>query len=1560
MADHLINVRVVARMEAAGLDQVVSSAQAALGRLRAQALTALQTPAGTPERAAAVGGVREELRTVRETAQRQLEAHGPPAPRPGQTAAEAEKEWRTLQTSVGDQLTRIARHYKRLFGEEFGQVETQANVRARMEERRPPAVRDVAQRAGGIREEGEEELTAAQRRTQAAFREAGVLEELLTIERDYITAAALLTEARRSVALAVERELLQSKEYIATLAGLREAQALLSASVREQVNQSSRYIQGRARGQVAGTVERAAVGRVAALDPALAQAQGQILVTDQWGRAKRLDAAASLGLAHATVAAQTAQNQARAATATLGAETEGLVRSEVVLQTANARAASAVDRAAVAATGEAAELRTAQTEQARARRTRRVRVLRTEGEDPGLAGLSAEERLVRLQNLNAQKRQLLENNEYVAELEERKRLARQEREIGRVPRTPPPAPGGGGGGLGELLGGRLITGATFAVSALSFRQIYTSVKQLVSAAEDLELAFTRLETQMEAIGQGDQFDTLRRNILGISRDTGVAGDALAAVAQQALGVYQDVTRASDAVRAVAQLGVVTGQDPAQVFQDLNPAALAFGVTVDALGDKVVGLGQRFGVPAKNLEDFFGRVGTLAAESGLTLEQTGALAGVIQQRLAIGGTQAGELFDRVLSGISEKSSKLLEVYRTSPQLRARLPQLEAAVGTGDEGKVLLELTAAYQKLDPVSRAAILNTIAGKRERAEFTAVLEGGQNALDREATNTSDAGRAAKAFADAQKTLRVELQRFGQDFKQLGSTLARAGLFDALKVLASSIDAIITGLRDFVGIFAWINDHTGGWAGKIAGIAFAYGTLRIAILAVKTALESEALANVVGRLGGGGGLFFGTGGGGAEGGGGGGGGGLVSGGLAASLFRRRGRVPIPEAAPAEAAAGDVPWLTGGTAGATEAAVAGETATGLGLGGIAAGILASPVLPIALIGGGIYKSVVDARIAKDKENAAAFAAALNSGTEADRANVQRIADSRTSIASRTLTLLKDPVSLWHGVEHLLNPRSNAAPIYTEPQKAQEALELDNRKKIAVTTKMQLDAGEAAGVLHLEKHFKDHTAYINFLNDLAAGDPGAADTAANILRDMQYRLTHNLAGSGPAPVDPDPGRYERYVGALAAQGAGAVDTVQKTVQDQTDAVTNAQKQYEAGSISRAAYIKVLADALKVQNDAIAAGKTAGHDPAPDVKAQADAIAKTLADATQQALDDTLAFTVSVANLAKSQTRDPALKQKQDAAIAAANQAAAQAAFDKNKAATGVADPGLEAKLNQAKAASADVAAAGEDIANAISAARIKYARVQIGTSGNILEDARTQKALADEATRVAVGDVAKLDALTAEAQADKSMQDALVKIAESKTNLLIAVANAAGDQVRAASLAEGQVQDELKRALATPGTGEEVINDLRAKAVASQDQLSATRVSQTREIIDFQLDMGEITVGQAIAQLQALLASPDVQSNAGRVRQIRSAIRSLQKQTQADLAFNIGDLKLPTLYEVRRTEAIGQQGYSDNRNVSIDISVYNQGDLDQAVETFTAAVNAPSRYGTAPRVYPSAYN
>lgn len=391
--------------------------------------------------------------------------------------------------------------------------------------------------------------------------------------------------------------------------------------------------------------------------------------------------------------------------------------------------------------------------------------------------------------------------------------------------------------FGQGMTSRAITTAGYGLSGAALYGGVQAITGMIQQAQDLDRVFASIRRQFQEVDDAGSFPQFRRSMLEIARDAGVAGDEVATVGFQMRGAFGNTTRAIDETRAAIRASIVTGIEQRELTDSLTGAAISYGTSIEGITDKAIGLEERFGVLARESLKVFGDMAASAQEAGLSLDQLGAILGTIQQASGRSGTAIAESLGRILPAIGENSSAIVEAYRQTPALQGQANQMAGALGAGQTGQVLTSLLQNWTSLDRGTQQYFTTLLGGRREAQTLNALFNNSSRALEELNRTESDAGKTTRRFNDIQGTLTQTLNRARQEFLQIGDDLARAGLFDALKLIAGAALATVQAIGLGIRTFADFNEALGSIPGRILAIAAAMLALRTAVRTYRSARD---------------------------------------------------------------------------------------------------------------------------------------------------------------------------------------------------------------------------------------------------------------------------------------------------------------------------------------------------------------------------------------------------------------------------------------------------------------------------------------------------------------------------------------------------------------------------------------------------------------------------------------------------------------------------------------------------------------------------------------------------
>lgn len=223
-------------------------------------------------------------------------------------------------------------------------------------------------------------------------------------------------------------------------------------------------------------------------------------------------------------------------------------------------------------------------------------------------------------------------------------------------------------------------------------------------------------------------------------------------------------------------------------------------------------------------------------------------------------------------------------------------------------------------------------------------------------------------------------------------------------------------------------------------------------------------------------------------------------------------------------------------------------------------------------------------------------------------------------------------------------------------------------------------------------------------------------------------------------------------------------------------------------------------------------------------------------------------------------------------------------------------------------------------AVTAARIAYSKALFDESQAIaqaqsariddpIERAQAELATAYDALAFASTRSAQEyeQALTAVEQAEDNLQQAQAARTAAIFGLRQATADAAGKVVQSARIQLNAAEAALRAA--QQAGDQTAIIQAQAQVVTAQAALRDAALQERIDTIDFRAEMGRITAAEEIRMLQRLLKERDLTRQ--QRRELLLKIKGLKDELNSDLTssgFNIGDIDLPTAYQVRRSLGI----------------------------------------------------
>ena len=275
-----------------------------------------------------------------------------------------------------------------------------------------------------------------------------------------------------------------------------------------------------------------------------------------------------------------------------------------------------------------------------------------------------------------------------------------------------------------------------------------------------------------------------KNLFDIAKNTGQSFDTVAEAAtnlsRQGLGMEETLKRTNDAL----VLSRLTGMGAAESVRALTAAVNSFSsqaVTATEIVNKFATVDSSFAIGAKDLPEAISRVGSAAAQAGVSLDELIGLVTSAQVATARGGSVIGNSFKTIFTRLERgKTQDLLESLGVSTKdsegkLKSTIDMLKdlaRVYGTLSQG----QQASVAEKVGGVFQINILKAALADlgKEHSVYASAVAVSNNATD----------EAAKRNAKLNETYAAQINRLQQNATQFAATAGK-------QVFGPSMDRII-------------------------------------------------------------------------------------------------------------------------------------------------------------------------------------------------------------------------------------------------------------------------------------------------------------------------------------------------------------------------------------------------------------------------------------------------------------------------------------------------------------------------------------------------------------------------------------------------------------------------------------------------------------------------------------------------------------------------------------------------------------------------------------------------
>ena len=334
----------------------------------------------------------------------------------------------------------------------------------------------------------------------------------------------------------------------------------------------------------------------------------------------------------------------------------------------------------------------------------------------------------------------------------------------------------------------------FGASASVVYGIEKAFHSLIDSTIEVQKALNQVQVILNA--SDNQMTKFGSSLFNVAKQTGqtfeTVAEAATLLSRQGLGMEETLKRTNDAL----VLSRITGMDAAKSVQALTAAVNSFtsqAVTATEVVNKFATVDTQFAIGAKDLPEALGRVGSSAAQAGVSLDQLIALVTAAQVATARGGAVIGNSFKTIFTRLDRpKTQSLLE---------------SMGIKTTDEnGKIkgtielLQELAKSYDTLNRTQQAQVAEKVGGvfqinilKATLADLNREYSVYNNALRVSQGATDDAYKRNEAL---NQTYSSQLNALKLNATQLAATAGESLFGPSMKKLIGGGNSLLGGLNE--------------------------------------------------------------------------------------------------------------------------------------------------------------------------------------------------------------------------------------------------------------------------------------------------------------------------------------------------------------------------------------------------------------------------------------------------------------------------------------------------------------------------------------------------------------------------------------------------------------------------------------------------------------------------------------------------------------------------------------------------------------------------------------------
>ena len=377
--------------------------------------------------------------------------------------------------------------------------------------------------------------------------------------------------------------------------------------------------------------------------------------------------------------------------------------------------------------------------------------------------------------------------------------------------------------------------------------VIRAISSTIKSMREVEYAMAEIKAVSD--WTAESYKNLEKRLVSLAVKFGE--QAVEVVKGAKLWVQQGKSMAETAkLTETALYGVIlTGQSTETVVENLTAAMKIYDVSIEdsiSIVDKWINVSRRHAITTADLANGLKRVGPIAKEFGVDLDE---INGYLTAMVAVTrrtGTEIGTVLRTVFARIVSQGGRALQTLAKIPIYldESGKATFEASSRYRDMSDVFDELSYKWDSLSDAQKKHIAVQMAGVRRSAEFLALMQNYAEALDARRDSLVAAGTAEKRAQEITTTLHREIARLNATLQEFGDILAQRGMLEPLKNWTAALQRLIEQAENLASLDVHAIESVlaiiGGGGAALAGMMFGHpvaGVVAAAIIAIVQALD---------------------------------------------------------------------------------------------------------------------------------------------------------------------------------------------------------------------------------------------------------------------------------------------------------------------------------------------------------------------------------------------------------------------------------------------------------------------------------------------------------------------------------------------------------------------------------------------------------------------------------------------------------------------------------------------------------------------------------------------------